>query len=157
MRRATVTRESVSPRYLRVTLLINAALVLLAIIGLLLGAVLSGVWIPYPVAGAVAVAGTIWLATEPRRVGAIRFELRVDDLLFERGVLFQRTVAVPYGRMQLVDVSRGPIERAAGLAQLKLVTASTSTALTIPGLPAERAAILRDQLIALAESRRVGV
>ena len=54
---------------------------------------------------------------------AIGYRMREDDLLLRRGILFSRVVAVPYGRMQLVDITRGPVARAFGLAELKLVTA----------------------------------
>ena len=36
---------------------------------------------------------------------------REDDLLVTSGVLFKRLVIVPYGRMQLVDLVAGPIDR----------------------------------------------
>ena len=36
---------------------------------------------------------------------------REDDLLVKRGVLFSRLSVVPYGRMQFIDVTAGPIER----------------------------------------------
>ena len=93
----------------------------------------------------------------PRRVRAIGFQLRDDDLLFRKGIMFHRQVAVPYGRMQLVDINRGPLLRAFGLSELKFVTAATSSDLTIPGLPFEEAEQLRDELVALAETRRAGL
>lgn len=92
-----------------------------------------------------------------RRVRAIGFQLRTDDLLFRKGIMFHRQVAVPYGRMQLVDINRGPLLRAFGLSELKFVTAATSSDLTIPGLPFEEAEQLRDELVALAETRRAGL
>ena len=88
---------------------------------------------------------------------SIGYRLRDDDLLFRRGIMFQRLVAVPYGRMQLVDITRGPLARALGLAELKLVTAAAAPHVTIPGLPEEDADELRDQLVALAETRRAGL
>lgn len=106
------------------------------------------------------VLGTIFLlviAFTPRRVRAIGYALRDDDLLFRRGILFQRFVAVPYGRMQLVDISRGPVARLLGLAELKFVTAAASSGVLIPGLPLERAEQLRDHLVAVAETRRAGL
>ena len=78
-------------------------------------------------------------------------------LFFARGVVFQRLVAVPYGRLQLVDINRGPLARALGLAELKLVTAAASSGVSIPGLLVADAEILRDQLVELAESRRAGL
>lgn len=93
----------------------------------------------------------------PRRVRSIGYQLRDDDLLFRRGIMFKRIVAIPYGRMQLVDINRGPLTRMLGLSELKFVTAAASTGVTIPGLRAEDADALRDQLVALAETRRAGL
>lgn len=92
-----------------------------------------------------------------RRVRAIGYLLREDDLLFRRGIMFERIVAVPYGRLQLVDVNRGPLLRALGLSTLKFVTASAATGVSLPGLPAAEAEELRDRLVALAETRRSGL
>jgi membrane protein YdbS with pleckstrin-like domain len=83
--------------------------------------------------------------------------MREDDLLIRRGIAFLRFVAVPYGRMQLIDVSRGPISRVLGLSDLRFVTASAGSNVAVPGLPAETADELRDRLIALAETRRAGL
>jgi membrane protein YdbS with pleckstrin-like domain len=99
----------------------------------------------------------ITLAVTPRRVRAIGYLLRDDDLLFRRGIMFQRFVSVPYGRMQLVDINRGPLTRAFGLAELKFVTAAASSGVVIPGLPLETAEQLRDHLVAVAETRRAGL
>ena len=107
-----------------------------------------------------AVVGGIMLLTlilTPRRVRSIGYMLREDDLLFRRGIMFQRFVAVPFGRMQLVDINRGPLARALGLAELKLVTAAAATGVTIPGLPFDEAEQLRDHLVAVAETRRAGL
>jgi len=93
----------------------------------------------------------------PLRVRSYRYGSRDDDFVFARGVIFQRFVAVPYGRLQLVDINRGPVARALGLAELKLVTAAASSGVTIPGLPVAAAEELRDQLVHLAESRRAGL
>ena len=105
----------------------------------------------------LAIAFLIGLILVPRRVRSIGYQLRTDDLLFRRGLMFQRFVSVPYGRMQLVDITRGPVARAVGLSELKFVTAAASTSVTIPGLPAADAEELRDTLVALAESRRAGL
>jgi membrane protein YdbS with pleckstrin-like domain len=66
-------------------------------------------------------------------------------------------VSVPYGRLQLVDITHGPLDRMLGIAQLKLVTAAASTGVTIPGLPQRDAEQLRDTLIEVAETRRTGL
>lgn len=109
------------------------------------------------VVAALAVIFILVIAFTPRRVRSIGYQLRSDDLLFRRGILFHRVVAVPYGRMQLVDINRGPLDRMLGLSELKFVTAAASTGVVIPGLPAGEAEELRDCLVALAESRRAGL
>jgi hypothetical protein len=101
--------------------------------------------------------GLVTAVLTPRRVRSIGYQLRDDDLLFRRGLMFQRFVAVPYGRMQLVDINRGPLARAVGLSELKLVTAAAASNVTIPGLPEADAEALRDRLVSLAESRRAGL
>lgn len=80
-----------------------------------------------------------------------------DELLVTSGVMFRRLVAVPYGRMQFVDVKAGPIQRMLGIATVHLHTASQLTAAVIRGVPGERAAQLRNQLTELGESRGAGV
>ena len=76
---------------------------------------------------------SISLIIAPRRARSIGYRLRDDDLLFRRGIMFQRFVSVPYGRMQLIDINRGPVGRILGLADLKFVTAAASTGVVDPG------------------------
>ena len=50
----------------------------------------------------------LWrLVLIPRQVRSIGYAEREDDLLIRRGIFFQRTLVVPYGRMQYVDIARG--------------------------------------------------
>ena len=114
------------------------------------------VWL-WAIPGSLAIIFIITLCLTPRRVRSIGYQLRSDDLLFRRGLMFQRFVSVPYGRMQLVDINRGPLDRAVGLSELKFVTAAAATGVTIPGLPEAEAEELRDRLVELAESRRAGL
>ena len=92
-----------------------------------------------------------------RRVGAWGYQERADDLLIKRGLMFRRLSVVPYGRMQFVDVTAGPVERSLGLATVKLHTAAAATDARIPGLEAAEAARLRDQLASLGEARAAGL
>ncbi|WGD38660.1 PH domain-containing protein [Lysinibacter sp. HNR] len=149
----------VSSRYVWVSLMTEAAvgavLIVFALLALFLGW-MDSVW-AYTLLGGAAAFTIIIGALTPRRVRAIGYQMRQDDFLFRYGVFFQRIVAVPYGRMQLVDINRGPLTRALGLAQLKFVTAAAATGVTLPGLTIEDATNLRDRLIALAETRRSGL
>jgi membrane protein YdbS with pleckstrin-like domain len=135
------------------------AVLVAAVGGLVVGiALLLAVdWVGWTIIGIVAVVTLTRLVLVPRRIRSIGYVLRDDDLVVRRGLLFSRLVAVPYGRMQLIDVNRGLIARALGLAELRLVTAAASSDVTIPGLPEQEAADLRDALVARAEERRVGL
>lgn len=149
--------QRVSPKYVVVDLL-----------GVLVSAIIftGGATVPFWVTrdpawliapAAVLVFHVLIAAFTPRRVRALGYRLRDDDLVFRKGIMFLRVVAVPYGRMQLVDINRGPIARAFGLSELKLVTAAATSHITIPGLPEADAETLRDRLVELAESRRAGL
>jgi membrane protein YdbS with pleckstrin-like domain len=147
----------VSPRYVIVDVVGTLIVGLVAVGVTSIPALVAHNLYLFAIPAAVAVALLIVLGFTPRRVRSIGYELRADDLLFRRGLMFQRFVSVPYGRMQLVDINRGPLARAVGLSELKFVTASASTGVTIPGLPAAVAEELRDRLVSLAESRRAGL
>jgi len=80
-----------------------------------------------------------------------RFDLQDDALFLLRGVVTRTDTSVPYVRVQHVDTTRGPVERAIGLASVVVYTAGTRGAdITIPGLRPERATELREQLRDLA-------
>ncbi|MFB0616010.1 PH domain-containing protein [Streptomyces sp. AGS-58] len=86
-----------------------------------------------------------------------RYAERADDLLISRGVLWREETVVPYGRMQLVEVTSGPVERRFGLATVQLHTAAAATDATIPGLDPAEAERLRDRLTQLGEARSAGL
>jgi uncharacterized protein len=86
-----------------------------------------------------------------------RYAERADDLLISRGVLWCEETVVPYGRMQLVEVTSGPVERHFGLASVQLHTAAAATDARIPGLDPEEAERLRDRLTQLGEARSAGL
>ncbi len=149
--------HQISPRYVVSQVLQN--IILIVIVAVAAGVLAFGVrqtWALIP--GAVIVLITlITLIILPRQARAIGYMLRSDDIVFRRGILWQRMVAVPYGRMQLVDITQGPLDRAFGIAKLKLVTAAATTGVEIPGLTQQAAEALRDTLIEVAETRRTGL
>jgi membrane protein YdbS with pleckstrin-like domain len=151
------TWHQLARAYVRVQVISQGAfllLVLAAALALQFFLNLQWQWIP---AGVLAVITLVGLIITPRQARSFGYQLRHDDLVFRRGILWQRVVAVPYGRMQLVDITHGPLDRGFGIAQLKLVTAAASTGVTIPGLTQAAAEQLRDTLIAVAETRRTGL
>jgi membrane protein YdbS with pleckstrin-like domain len=92
-----------------------------------------------------------------RRVAAWGYAERRDDLMVRRGVLIRRQSVIPYGRMQFIDVTAGPVERSLGLATLRMHTAAAASDARIPGLDRAQAAKLRDQLAALGEAPAPGL
>ncbi|MET0933456.1 MAG: PH domain-containing protein [Mycetocola sp.] len=158
-RRVEATGEwrRVSPKYILVDLIGAGITAVIVIAVAILWAVLFQQSWQWWVMGALLAAIAIGAAFTPRRIRAIGYQLRQDDLLFRRGIMWTRMVAVPYGRMQLIDINRGPVARAFGLAELKFVTASAASAIVLPGLPEDEAEQLRDHLVVVAESRRTGL
>jgi membrane protein YdbS with pleckstrin-like domain len=110
------------------------------------------------VLGAVLLVVVVWVwVVIGRRVRSWGYAEREDDLVVTSGILFRRLVIVPYGRMQLVDLTAGPLHRALGLAPVQLHTAAATTDASIPGLTPEVAAGLRDRLARLGEQRSAGL
>ena len=145
------------PELLRLRRLLTFALVTAP--GVLVALVLVTVGWPAALAAlaiTVALTGLVLVAVE-RRYAAWGYLEREDDLLVRRGVLIRRTSVVPYGRMQYVDVTAGPLARRFGLAMVTMHTAAAATDASVPGLRADEATRLRDRLAALGEARQAGV
>jgi len=125
-----------------------AAIIAAALVGILAGPVYAAIPV---VLGAIA-----WVLAG-RRYRSWGYGERDDDLLVRRGVMFARLSVVPYGRMQYIDVTAGPFERAFGLATVRLHTAAAATDARIPGLERDEAARLRDRLAELGETQAAGL
>ncbi|WP_104053557.1 MULTISPECIES: PH domain-containing protein [unclassified Arthrobacter] len=157
--------EHISPRYLTVRLIgwvVEAVLtVAAACLPLILRSVGAWTWVPDWLAWglpAVVAAAYLWRGVLlPRQVRAVCYAERNEDFLLRRGIFFQRTLVVPYGRMQYVDVTVGPLERAFGLCSVKLHTAAPGTNAVLPGLPASEGARLREHLSERGETQLAGL
>jgi uncharacterized protein len=113
--------------------------------------------VAYGFAGAALVVGAIVWVLVGRRYRSWGYAEREDDLVVRRGVMFTRLSVVPYGRMQFIDVTAGPLERAFRLATVRLHTAAAATDARIPGLERDEAARLRDRLAELGEAQAAGL
>jgi membrane protein YdbS with pleckstrin-like domain len=133
-----------------VMLFVLAAIVMLGLVpeARTVALIAMGVWL-------VALAWMWWLIG--RRVRSFGYAEREDDLLVTSGIMFRRLVVVPYGRMQLVDITAGPLDRRLGVATVQLHTAAATSNATIPGLPPAEASGLRDRLAARGEQRSAGL
>jgi membrane protein YdbS with pleckstrin-like domain len=139
----------------RITMMLVMVMVLVGLAALSLvpetriaGLILVGVWL-------VVLVWMWWLIG--RRVRSFGYAEREDDLLVTSGIMFRRLVVVPYGRMQLVDITAGPLDRRLGVATVQLHTAAATTNATIPGLPPAEASGMRDRLAARGEQRSAGL
>jgi membrane protein YdbS with pleckstrin-like domain len=153
----TVVWRPVSPKLITVELIARGIGVLVLLVGLGVGWSLAPYWL-WPAGMAVVVVYGIWRSiVTVRAVRAWGYAERDQDLLVRHGLLIRRLSIVPYARMQFVDVTAGPLERAFGLATVQLHTAAAASDAKVPGLPPEEAARLRDRLTALGEDRAEGL
>jgi membrane protein YdbS with pleckstrin-like domain len=121
-----------------------------------IGARLAGADVPGPpglAGGVIAVAGGLAAWQLPRaRHRHWRYQVAEDALELRHGVVRRIHSAIPYFRVQHIDVAQGPVERAVGLARLIVHTASAGTDATIPGIAAGDADGLRRLILARAGS-----
>jgi uncharacterized protein len=146
-----------SPRLLRMRRLEVGAVTALAAVGTGLAGALSSGRLGAIAAAVTLGAGGLTELFVRRRVRAWSYAERDDDLLVRRGVLFSRLSVVPYGRMQFIDVTAGPVERSFGLATVRLHTAAAASDARIPGLARAEAGRLRDRLAELGEAQAAGL
>ncbi|TDL40299.1 PH domain-containing protein [Kocuria rosea] len=155
----------VSPKHLSVVVLstLLSTLFWLAALGWPAVLAATGVWSGAPLGllllppAAVLAAGLLSVLLAPRRVRAIGYAERGEDLLVRRGLLYQRVTVIPYGRMQYVDVSVSPLQRSFGLATVKLHTAAVGSHAEIPGVEHAEASRLREGLTARGEALLAGL
>lgn len=114
-------------------------------------------WIAALVGGLIAAFAIYRFFLMDALVKSWGYAERENDLFIRNGLMFRNLTVVPYGRMQVIEVTSGPVQRHFGLAQVQLVTASASTNATIPGLETTEAARLRDRLSSLGESQAAGL
>ena len=98
--------------------------------------------------GVLSALGLVWVHLRYR---VWSFRVREDALYLERGVLTHVKTVAPHVRIQHVDTSRGPLERALGLSTLVVYTAGSRGAdVSIPGLGTDEAADLQQRVKEMA-------
>jgi membrane protein YdbS with pleckstrin-like domain len=146
-----------SPRLLRARRIqVSLVAAPLAVIGGLSGLAVSA-GTGTGIAAGIVLAALLAERFLARRVAAWQYAERKDDLMVRRGVLVRRQSVIPYGRMQFIDVTAGPVERSLRLATVRMHTAAAASDARIPGLDQQVAAGLRDQLAALGEAQAAGL
>ena len=151
------TWQSLSPKLIAARRLVLALFAVAFLIGAVVAYLVGPAWLAGVIAAVgllILVIGWPWIG---RRVRSWGYNERDDDLVVGSGIWFRRLVVVPYGRLQLVDVKAGPIDRAFGLTSVQLHTAAATSDAAIPGLEPQVAADLRDRLAARGEQRSAGL
>lgn len=106
---------------------------------------------PLIITGAVAIAAVAHVVWWPRAAyRAWHYRLGPDNLELHHGVIFRTLSVIPYGRVQHVDTTQGPIDRMVGLSRLVVHTAAASSDKVIPGVSDEAARWLRGTILARA-------
>jgi uncharacterized protein len=94
---------------------------------------------------ALIAVGTVWY---PRaRYDRWRWRFTPLALELQHGVILRRQMAVPYFRIQQIEITRGPVERSLDLATLQVTTASASGSASLPGISAGDAPQVRAELL----------
>ncbi len=76
------------------------------------------------------------------------FALRQRDISYQTGVFFKKWITIPFSRVQHCEISKGVLDRAFGVAELKVFTAGGSSSdISIPGLDPEDAERVKEQII----------
>ncbi|WP_017588280.1 PH domain-containing protein [Nocardiopsis ganjiahuensis] len=114
--------------------------------------VLAGVW-----AALVLVAAAVLWFLAGRFQRSWGYAEATAELYLTYGVLVRQLVVVPYGRMQVVDVTADLLEQALGIATVRVRTAASTADTRVVGLPLADAVQLRDRLAARSESFSTGL
>jgi membrane protein YdbS with pleckstrin-like domain len=79
---------------------------------------------------------------------AIGYAVREHDLILKSGLFWQKEVIQPIRRIQHVELTRGPLEKRLGFANVRLFSAGSARAtFTIPGLRLITAARIRRHVL----------
>ncbi|MFC7329261.1 PH domain-containing protein [Marinactinospora rubrisoli] len=126
------------------------------IAGAVAGFALGAAWAVAVVVPLLAIGVAGWL-TAPRARASWGYAEGRTDFYLTCGVVIRQLVVVPYGRMQVVDVTANLLEQALGIATVRLRTAATTADARIPGLSLDEATRLRDRLAARSETFSTGL
>ena len=155
---STVEYHGLDPRYPFVGAGITLAVVGFLVVAVAIAATLEGdlpilLSAPRP----LLVLGAMLLFAIPvvsfMHCRAYGYAVREHDIVLRKNLFWRAEIIQPLIRLQHVALVRGPLDKALGLAKLKLYSAGSGReTFTIPGLPLRTAARLRRY--ALAATRR---
>lgn len=112
-------------------------------------------WLRWVLPALVVVDAVVSIGIRPRlRYRVHRWEVTADAVYTLTGWLSRTWTLVPISRIQTVDVTRGVVQQAFGLATVAVLTASSQGTVRVLHLEADVAARLADDLARRAEQVR---
>jgi uncharacterized protein len=77
-------------------------------------------------AGTLAILSVIMYVTSRLTYVFFFYELRREGFYIESGILVKKYKVIPYGRIQNIDITKGPLTMLLGLADIQVQTAGSS-------------------------------
>lgn len=136
----------------------GGALVLAGVGALLLPRLFTAVpaWPGWTGAG-VVVAWGVWRWWRLRAVWEhTGYNLTQDEVLVRGGLFFHYQCALPFGRIQTIEVASGPLQRRFGLATVTVATGAYQS-VSVEDIEAGEAERIRDLLTLIATERQVAL
>lgn len=146
----SVNLKPLEPNYLKAQLMICLIWILVLLVVQTAIFILLGDWEKQRIFLMISIPVFLLIGILPLIIEYLGFKrkayaLRERDILYKKGLIWRKTVVLPFNRIQHSEVNHGPIDRMYGLASLKLFTAGGATSdLSIPGLKDEVAHRLKE-------------
>lgn len=141
----------IEPSYAKMVLLVTSLFVSLALVGIaaiLFLAKPATLPIHLVVMTCCIMIGVGLCYFSYKQAKVIRYGVYPHQFILQKGLIWRSTTALPYTRLQHVNLSQGPVERHYQLSSLKCFSAGSGEAeIDLPGLNTDTAESLRQHLL----------
>lgn len=145
-----LTWKPLQPSYMRLLFLSLAfwCAVFIAGITIAIPLIPVPVWVPLLAYALIFLLSIVQLVFIIKGFPYKGYALRTHDILYKSGWLYKNQIAVPFNRIQHVDIRQGVFERSFGLSKLNIYTAGgQGSDITIPGLEDAEAHRLKEFIL----------
>ncbi|WP_137226173.1 PH domain-containing protein [Shewanella sp. MEBiC00475] len=156
---ADLSLSNIDPNYPKLLLIISSVVAMLIITALTAFLLLTK---PFPLTIATSIIilviflAFIIIKLIHLKANKIAYGLFKNEIVLREGLYWVSTTALPYTRLQHVNLSQGPAERKYNLVTLKCFSAGSGLAeINLPGLNADLAEHLRQHLLSQAASSKL--
>lgn len=144
--------EKLDKEYMWVMFLTRSIFSTIIITGLIIAAVYirSGEFFILKIIAITLISGIfiLYTITAKKAFNRKSYIVRQKDIIYKSGLMFNSITAIPFNRIQHIEVTTGPIEKIFRLCSLKIYTAGgMQSDITIPGLNFEKAAKIKSFVI----------